>query len=105
MNVGVILVQIWCNTLCDDNHDIHDIARNHTINTRYQTVFLKLEEIISTFGRIQKNAPFFGAFFIISSMNRGANYDCLAANYQFRLDSPSYDVPAAQFGVKMAIIS
>jgi len=23
-----------------------------------------LEEIISTFGRIQKNAPFFGAFFV-----------------------------------------
>ena len=30
-NLGVILVQIWCNILCDDTHDIHDIARNHTI--------------------------------------------------------------------------
>ena len=58
MNVGVILVQIWCNTLCDDAHDIHDIARNHTKShdkatkshvfprySRYQTVLLKLEEI------------------------------------------------------------
>ena len=82
----------------------HFIGR-YSRYSRYQTVLLKLEEIISTFGRIQKNAPFFGAFFIISSMNRGANHDCLAANYQFRLASPSYDVPLAQFGVKMAIIS
>ena len=33
-------MQIWCNTFCDDTYDIHDIAR-------YQTVLLKLEEIIS----------------------------------------------------------
>ena len=38
----MILVQIWCNTLCDDTHDIHDIhdiARNHTIKLRYHTIF------------------------------------------------------------------
>ncbi len=29
----MILVQIWCNTLCDDTHDIHDIARYLTIFT------------------------------------------------------------------------
>ena len=41
------MVQIWCNTLCNDTHDIHDIARKHTIKLRYQTVFLKLQEISS----------------------------------------------------------
>ena len=30
----MILVQIWCNTLCDDTHDIHEIARKHTIIKR-----------------------------------------------------------------------
>lgn len=42
LNVGVILVQIWCNTLSNDNHDthdIHEIARKHTINVRYHTYF------------------------------------------------------------------
>ena len=48
--------------------------------SRYQTVFLKLEEIISTLSNT-KNAPIFGAFFYYLSMNRGANYDCLAASY------------------------
>ena len=38
-NVGVVLVQIRCNTLCDDTHDIHDIARNHTIKLRNRTYF------------------------------------------------------------------
>ena len=39
MNVGVILVQIWCNTLCDDTHDIHDIAREMHDIKRYYTIF------------------------------------------------------------------
>ena len=34
LNVGVILVQIWCNTLCDDTHDVHDILRKRDENTR-----------------------------------------------------------------------
>ena len=34
LNVGVILVQIWCNTLQGDTHDIHDILRKRDENTR-----------------------------------------------------------------------
>ena len=45
LNVGVILVQIWCNTLCNDTHDIHDIARNHTIKLRYHTIFYDIHDI------------------------------------------------------------
>ena len=47
LTVGVILVQIWCNTLCNDTHDIHDIVRNHTINARYHTYFHDIHDIES----------------------------------------------------------
>jgi len=49
LNVGVILVQIWCNTLCDDTHDIYNIVRKHTINARYHTIF----HVISRYSRYQ----------------------------------------------------
>ena len=42
------LVQIWCNTLCDDTHDIHDIARKHTINLRYFTLFTISNNVAKT---------------------------------------------------------
>ena len=48
LNVGVILVQIWCNTLCDDTHDIHDIARKHTINALYTRFSTILHDINGT---------------------------------------------------------
>ena len=69
---GANLVQIWCNTLCNDTHDI-------TRYSRYQTVLLKLEEIISAFGRnLQKMLCVCRAFFVISwrTMNcpRGMNW-------------------------------
>ena len=45
LNLGVILVQIWCNTLSNDTHDVHDIARKHTINARYHTIFYDIHDI------------------------------------------------------------
>jgi len=37
-NLGVILVQIWCNILCDDTHDVHEIARNECFSTIFRGV-------------------------------------------------------------------
>ena len=48
-------------------HDKATISNDITRYSRYQTVLLKLEEIISTFGRnLQKMLRICGAFFIIS---------------------------------------
>ena len=40
-----VLVQIWCNTLLGDTHDIHDIAQNHTKKLRYHTIFYDIHDI------------------------------------------------------------
>ena len=41
--------ECWCdlgaNTLSGDTHDIHDIARKHTINARYHTIFNDIHDI------------------------------------------------------------
>ena len=49
MNVGVILVQIWCNTLSNDTHDIHDILtvrvgdEEKTIKAEHVSLFFDTE--------------------------------------------------------------
>ena len=48
------------------SHDKSTISHDICSFSRYQTVLLKLEEIISTFGRIQKMLNLGWAFFIIS---------------------------------------
>ena len=68
LNVGVIfganLVQ-------------HFIGR-YSRYSRYRTALLKLEEIISALPNTKNAQPLGWAFFIISSMNRGANEAHLA---------------------------
>ena len=53
-------------------HDKSTISHVFPRYSQYQTVLLKLQEIISTFGRIQKMLRFFGAFFYLFENN----YDC-----------------------------
>ena len=81
-------------------HDKATISHDISHYSRYQTAFPKLEEIISTFGRIQKMLNFGWAFFIISCDELRSSYIRLQRVILLRSDiwlSPS-DIRFASFG-------
>ena len=71
LNVGVILVRFWCNILCDDTHDVHEIARKHTVNARYHTISNGIAKTridnFDLWSKLAKNTLQSRVFFVISS--------------------------------------
>ena len=87
MNVGVILVQIWCNALHGDTHDIHDIKRRCQNSKRQLPIgdYFDTKTALISMGAVFR---FVGETCGLPRANTVRPYGCVAV--QFVKTLPSY---------------